>query len=289
MEMDSMDKAGVEAAFVAAELSRLTKDIDFLSRPSTRLYTTPADETTIHVGASKIGGVPDLPPGFTWPEWKELPQSFIAQIHLTDVRQFDTNKVLPQKGMFWFFYDAQQETYGADPADRGGWRVIYLDEDDLSKLQRVQPSAKLPASSQFKACSISFTSEITLSQHPKLDVPNFDWTDDEQKKYETLLSTFPNPADHATLHNRLLGNPDTIQDDMRLECQLASHGVSDINDPRAAELSKGALDWQLLLQIDTDERIGMTWGDAGMLYYWITKADLQVHHFENTWLVLQSE
>ena len=25
---------------------------------------------------------------------------------------------------------------------------------------------------------------------------------------------------------------------MRLECQLASHGVTDINDPRAKELSK---------------------------------------------------
>ncbi len=141
----------------------------------------------------------------------------------------------------------------------------------------------------FKACSIRFAGEITLSQQPKLEIPHFDWTDDEVKKYETLLSTFPNPDDHAALHNRLLGNPETIQDDMRLECQLASHGVTDIKDPRAAELSKGAMSWQLLLQTDTDERIGMRWGNAGMIYYWITGSDLQKHDFDDAWLVLQSE
>lgn len=282
-----MDQAGVRAAFVAAGLSRLLKDLDYLTKPSIRLYTTPAGEYDISIGASRIGGVPDVPPGFTWPDLKGMPQSFVAQIYLDEVHQYDTSGALPQSGMLWFFYDAKQETYGADPADRGGWRVIF--SDDYSELQRTTAPANLPAESQFKACSIRFASEITLSQQPKLEIPHFDWTDDEIHKYETLLSTFPNPEDHGALHNRLLGNPETIQDDMRLECQLASHGVTDINDPRAAELSKGAMAWQLLLQIDTDERIGMRWGDAGMIYFWITGPDLQKHDFDDTWLVLQSD
>ncbi len=282
-----MDKAGVRAAFVAAGLSRLLKDIDYISKDSIRLYTTPAEEYDISIGASRIGGVPDLPPGFTWPDWKGVPQSFIAQINLDDERQYDPNGALPQSGMLWFFYDAQQETYGADPADLGGWRVIF--SDNYSGLQRTAAPANLPAESQFKVCSISFASEITLSQQPKLEIPDFDWTDDEVHKYETLLSMFPNPDDHAALHNRLLGNPETIQDDMRLECQLASHSVTDINDPRAAALLKGAMDWQLLLQIDTDERIGMRWGDAGMIYFWITGSDLKARRFDRTWLVLQSD
>jgi uncharacterized protein YwqG len=289
MEVDYMDKAGVQATFVAAGLSRLVKDIDLLSRPSIRLHTAAADESTMRIGASKIGGVPDLPAGVTWPDRNGLPQSFIAQIHLDDVRQYDTNRVLPQRGMLWFFYDAQQQTYGADLSDLGGWRVIYMDNDDLTKLQRTSAPANLPAESRFKACSISFAREISLSQQPQIDIPNFNWTADEQQKYETLLSTFPDPADHAAIHHRLLGNPDTIQDDMRLECQLASHGVTDMNDPRATELSKGALDWQLLLQIDSDEHAGMRWGNTGMIYYWITGADLQAHRFDHTWLVLQSE
>jgi uncharacterized protein YwqG len=287
MEVKRMDKDDVKAAFVAAGLSRVLKDLDFLTRPSIRINATPAGEYGISIGASRIGGVPDVPPEFTWPDLKGVPQSFVAQIYLDEVHSYDTSGALPQSGMLWFFYDAKQETYGADPADRGGWHVIF--SDSYEGLRRTAAPANLPAESQFKGCSLAFASEITLSQQPKLEIPHCDWTDDEVHKYETLLSTFPNPGDHAALHHRLLGNPETIQDDMRLECQLASHGVKDINDPRAPELTKGAMDWQLLLQIDSDDRIGMRWGDAGMIYFWITRSDLQAKRFDHTWLVLQSD
>ena len=70
-----MDKAAVVAALNAAGLTRLVKDIDRLTRPSIRLRTTPIDEATLPVGASKLGGLPDLPPGMTWPAWQGLPQS----------------------------------------------------------------------------------------------------------------------------------------------------------------------------------------------------------------------
>ena len=282
-----MDQAGVQAAFVAAGLSRLLKDLDFLAKDSIRLYTKIAGENDISMGTSRIGGVPDMPADFKWPERLEVPQSFIAQLNLEEVHPYDTHGVLPSRGMLWFFYDAKQETYGEDPADRGGWNVMY--SKDYSGLQRIAAPSKLPAESQFKACSVSFASEVTLSQSPKLDVPDFDWTDDEVKKYETLLSTFPTPEDHGALHHQLLGNPQTIQDDMRLECQLVSNGVTDMNDPRANELSKGAKEWQLLLQIDTDENIGMRWGNTGMIYYWLRASDLQKSSFDDAWLVLQSE
>lgn len=283
-----MDKADFQAALNAAGLSRLVKDIDRLARSSIRLVATETNESLMNTGASKLGGVPDLPPGTAWPELKGEPQSFIAQIRLGDVRQYDSEKVLPQSGMLWFFYDAQQETYGADPADRGGWQALFK-EGDLTNLQKTPFPAKLPAASKFNACSFSFASEITFSQQPPLEIPNLDWTDEDQKKYESVLSSFASQADRAMPHHRMLGFPDTIQDDMRLQCQLASNGVTDINDPKAAALSKEATDWQLLLQIDTDEKIGMRWGDAGMLYYWIKSSDLQTQHFDASWLVLQSE
>lgn len=282
-----MDKAGIQAEFVAAGLSRLIKDIDFLARPSIRLTTTPIDESKLPVGTSKLGGVPDVPPGVTWPERKGVPQSFIAQLRLDAAHPYDIDGVLPQHGMLWFFYDAKQNTYGDDPADQGGWYVLF--SDDLSNLQRTPAPAALPTASRFKASSVSFSSEITLSHAPQTDVPNFDWTQAEQKQYEKLLSTFPTPADHAALHHRLLGNPDTIQDDMRNQCQLISNGVTDDNDPLATALAAGAKDWQLLLQIDTDEQVGMRWGSTGTLYYWIKQADLQACSFGALWLVLQSE
>lgn len=284
-----MDKASIQAAFVAAGLSRLMPDIDRLSQASIRLYTTPVDESTLPIGASKLGGVPDLPAGFSWPQWRSLPQSFLAQINLDDVRTYDIDGLLPLQGMLWFFYDAQQRTFGSDPTDRGSWQVFFLLDKELNRLQRTPPPTQLPATSQFHACSVSFVSEITFSQQPPLEIPNLSWTDAKQEKYEALLSTLRDPADRALIHHRLLGYPDTIQDDMRLQCQLVSQGVTEINDPRISGLAPGAKDWQLLLQIDSDEHSGMRWANNGMLYYWIKRADLQTLRFDQTWLVLQSE
>ncbi|GAC1646006.1 MAG: YwqG family protein [Ktedonobacteraceae bacterium] len=282
-----MDKAGVQAAFEAAGLVRVTKDIDALAKASIRLTTTAVDESSLVIGASKLGGVPDVPPDFVWPEWKGFPQSFIAQIHLEDVHPYDVDAVLPERGMLWFFYDAQQQTFGASPSDKGGWSVHFA--DNLANLQRVAVPSTLPATSRFHACTFHFSSEITLALQPQLDILNFDWTDEEQQQYETLLSTFPTPEDHAAIHNRLLGNPETLQDDMRLECQLTSHDITDTSDPKANELAKGASDWHLLFQVDSDEHAGMRWANTGLLYYWLKKEDLQARHFDASWLVLQSE
>jgi len=54
-------------------------------------------------------------------------------------------------------------------------------------------------------------------------------------------------------------------------------------------LTKDAIDWLLLLQIDSDEHVGMRWGNTGMLYYWLKRDDLKAQRFDETWLVLQSE
>ncbi|MHC4402544.1 MAG: DUF1963 domain-containing protein [Planctomycetota bacterium] len=60
------------------------------------------------------------------------------------------------------------------------------------------------------------------------------------------------------------------------------------DDPRRKELEKGAADWQLLLQIDSDEdNAGMMWGDMGRLYFWIRRDDLKKQAFGNVWMVLQ--
>ena len=282
-----MNKSDLQAAFQAAGLARLTKDIDALAKSSIRLTTTPVSETTLELGVSKLGGVPDVPADFVWPEWKGLPQSFLAQIRLEDAHPYDVDGMLPVQGILWFFYDAQQETFGADPADKGGWFVLFAEHP--ANLQRATVPATLPTTSQFQACTLSFSSEITLSLQPHLELDHFDWTDDEQQKYETFIATFPSSEDRATIHNRLLGNPETLQDDMRLQCQYASNGVTEESDPKAAALAKDAMEWQLLLQVDSDEHAGMRWASTGLLYYWLKKADLHAQHFDASWVVLQSE
>lgn len=283
-----MQRVEIEAAFISTGLARRIPEIDHLVRNSVRLLTRPVDEATLRPGVSKIGGHPDLPVGTVWPTFKGRPQSFLAQIRLVDVSIYDTSGLLPRQSMLWFFYDANQETFGEKPQDRNGWRVLFSARQPAS-LQRQTAPTKLPPASLFHSCALTFRNELTLALQPELEIPTFDWSDEEQQAYEHVLETLRKPTELALPRHHLLGYPDTIQDDMRLQCQLVSHGVTTIDDPRVARLQTGASDWLLLLQIDSDAGARMHWSNSGTLYYWIKRADLLARRFEQSWLVLQAE
>ncbi len=90
--------------------------------------------------------------------------------------------------------------------------------------------------------------------------------------------------------NRLLGHPDPMQGDMQADCQYNLHGVSygPEDEERRFELKPGATNWQLLLQIDSEEKkTGMMWGDVGRIYFWIEKDALERRDFTNVWCILQ--
>ena len=80
---------------------------------------------------------------------------------------------------------------------------------------------------------------------------------------------------------------------MQTECQFVTNGIYMGDDPgdnpRLARLRRGAADWQLLLQVDSDPTTGMTWGDNGQLYFWIRRQDLAARKFDQAWLICQSE
>src|SRR5207247_2195300 len=91
--------------------NRVTADPDLagldllaLARPSVRLVTQRVPYARIGIGESRIGGTPDVPPGFEWPRWTPskrkddkfgqpwhpngpAPLGFIAQIDLSAIPQ----------------------------------------------------------------------------------------------------------------------------------------------------------------------------------------------------------
>ena len=56
------------------------------------------------INKSKIGGKPYLPKDFIWPYYQRLPLSFLAQINLEEVSSLDKDKLLPDKGILYFFF-----------------------------------------------------------------------------------------------------------------------------------------------------------------------------------------
>lgn len=242
-------------------------------------------ESEVPIGASKIGGNPDLPLNLNWPFGHDVPLTFIAQIALHDMPRLDASSPLPSSGWLSFFYDADEQPWGYDPKHAGSWKVIYMPRAEA--LQRREFPDDYSLENELTPCSLSMTKGLSLASLDRANSLGLDLDEEQMDSYEEVAAQL-RPDGH-----QLLGLPAVVQgDDMELECQLASSGLycgdaTGYDDPRAQSLSPNASDWRLLMQFDSDENSGMIWGDAGYLYFWIREQDLSSKNFDNVWVILQ--
>lgn len=232
-----------------------------------------------------LGGEPDLPDTVEWPVFDDIPQAFIAQVNLADLAGFDLGNRLPTSGLLSFFYDSEQEVWGFDPTDRGAWAVVYTPSD--VPLDRRSIPSGVPDHARYVRRGLQIEADITYVPSESAELESLGLSRQEALAYADVLDSTDRPPIH-----RLRGHPQPIQGDMQLECQLVSNGLycgdsTGYADPRAEVLSPGALDWRLLLQIDSDDDAGMMWGDAGMIYFWMREEDLAARAWDACWLVLQ--
>ncbi|HEY5994070.1 MAG TPA: YwqG family protein [Gallionellaceae bacterium] len=265
-------------------LMEMVKTLQQHQRPALHVIPAPAP------GAfSKIGGLPNLPSAIAWPEWGAQPMSFLAQIDLAELPQPSPLPELPASGYLYFFYDAEQSTWGFDPKDRGSWAVVYSAGTPAPET-RPAPD-ELPEEGLFLEQPVMFSPILSIPDLQRLELPGSD-SDDEDEAFEKAQELREEIFGGRPQH-QIGGYPNPIQNDtMEIECQLASNGLylgdsSGYEDPRAKALMQGAEDWRLLFQIDTDDDAGMMWGDCGMIYFWIRAADLARKDFSNVWMVLQ--
>jgi uncharacterized protein YwqG len=76
---------------------------------------------------------------------------------------------------------------------------------------------------------------------------------------------------------------------MQLQAAMMSNGITSMEDSRLKDVARNKASWQLLLQVDSDDRAGMRWASYGMIYDWITDRALKERQFNRTWMILQSD
>jgi len=214
-----------------------------------------------------------------------IPLAFLGQLSLREVSAVAPLPGWPQEGILAFFYDADQ-IWGFDPLDRGHCSILFYSEDVL--LTPAEFPKTLANNARFPKCSLQFRREWTLPTFIELNDGQLCKTDE----YCDLVKRLNSSGIGDTVH-RVGGYPQEVQGDMQLECQLVTNGIYCGNprgyqDPRRAELEKGASDWQLVTQFDSDEaRLGWTWGDMGRVYFWARRQDIEAADFRNSWAILQ--
>jgi uncharacterized protein YwqG len=280
----------------SAGLGRVVDQVEALLRPSIRIRTREDNENSIEIGASKIGGLPDLPQGFEWPRWPGRPEDheanaanptpmpkdyqdrdyrlggpmcFLGQFRMADIAPHDAERILPPTGMLYIFCALWLDAVGYCEEDRGAWRVIHL-EVAPSDLRRTSPpnDASIPIGCE----SVAFFEELTLLDNNMFaEYEALALNPDEHERYCYFLlaqmQAFP-WQDEPT--HRLLGWPQQVQADMRGDLYPSGHR-----------------DWRLLLQIDSNERQNLFWQAGGRGYFWIREPDLRARNFDRTWLMMQ--
>ena len=226
---------------------------------------------------SYLGGDPHLPGDHEWPERSNKPLSFLACLDLAEIATTATIDWLPAQGKLLIFYDMEEQPWGFDPKDRDGWSVLHIEQQSR---EPTRESVELP---KHPVCFKPFRSLPGWERLPKLGVT---LTDDE-------FDTYDEGVYNQNTEHQIGGYPLPVQNDyMEEEAQLASHGLY-LGDAYAysskegKELLPGAKDWRLLLQIATDDELGVMWGDVGSLYFWVQEERAKQGDFSNVWLVLQ--
>jgi uncharacterized protein YwqG len=307
-----LTKSDLVKALEEAGLSEWKEELLRLARQTATLV--PVEKIReAPLGGSRLGGEPDLPRSITWPIRPpyaetsyqhqrgfslgipdvEAPLPFIAQINLGEVRsKIRLHHSFPERGMLYFFYDTLVEPWGFDPGDFPGWKVIYWNGVP-SELERRQLPESFGSEDQGPVARFHPT---VVAVMPCLTMPDMfahqieEMGDREPRDYEDFAVNFY--SDRSMRYHWLGGYAATIQGSMERGCQLASNGIycgssEGHDEQRERELLNGKDDWLLLLQIDSDETTGMTWGAFGRLYFWIRDRDLAAGYFDKVWTILQ--
>lgn len=284
LNLREMDRQEVRRIAEEVGLGRVAEAIE--SQAVTSLRFDLQQQEFVAPGRTRFGGVPDLPLGTEWPRWNEVPLIFIGQIALSDLGGTSVQGELPEAGVVSFFYGGSEKAWGFDPAERGASRVLYFAPDQ--RLERVTEPDGIPQDGPLAPCAWQPRDELTVPPWESSLVETWALSKQEREAYFTVADKVVDPEQEPI--NRLLGHPDPVQGDMQLECQLVTNGVymgGGLDDPRADALRPGAVDWRLLLQIDSDEALGSMWGDVGRVYFWIRDADLRAGRFDASWHVMQ--
>ncbi|HYZ54050.1 MAG TPA: DUF1963 domain-containing protein [Streptosporangiaceae bacterium] len=194
---------------------------------------------------------------------------------------------LPQTGVLLFFYFDGQYDNGAavvgvwDPETLAGAHVLH-----------VQPGRATSP----RACPAGITpyERVDLAVEPVVTFPNFEHPDLHavfKTPGEDLRSFLEHPVNddafiealserHDGPCHQVGGYATPVQGPVEYEAALAALGGRDPGDDQLLRTEQAR--WTLLAQIDSDDRAGMMWGDAGALYWLSRREDMTDSNLANT-------
>jgi uncharacterized protein YwqG len=234
-----VNEAEIRKIIEASPLAARADDIMALAVPAVKMNTYLVDDDDdLPLGASRMGGAPDLPPEAVWPTTKGRPIEFLVQIDFAAAAEAYRLPGFPDRGWVALFRDLKSMEDGIyDDDDQ--WYWLNFDCTPTHLVHTEHPGEPVHS---FNFCEVTFEPELCL---PNDIHERFGGGDEalEEEAYEYFDSSVWDISNGP--YHRLGGLPMLIQ--------------SDMEDYRG---------WDFLMQIDSDDEVGWMWGDAGRIYNW---------------------
>jgi uncharacterized protein YwqG len=154
----------LRAALPAARADRIAS----LVRDTIAITPRKAKKADSMLGATRLGGCPDLPIGAEWPAKQDGDVEFVGQLRLEDLAPFDVHEKLPARGLLSFFHGFL--TNGQYDAEA---RVMYFPDAPRGLATLIPPGRR----SGPKPVAIDFAPLAMLPPHSSSLVP-FEGDDD---------------------------------------------------------------------------------------------------------------
>jgi hypothetical protein len=259
----------------------LTESLISLARPALRLGAGPPE------ARCRLGGRPVLPAGASWPAWGDRALEFLGVLDFGELAGAFRLPEFPGSGTAAFYYAVETpRPWGDDPAQREGWRVL--------------PDADTPAGPATRhAVRLGAAPFLSLpSPHEPVLGPIGAEVTGFGEVYPLLYASWARFVWADEPRHQAGGWPMAVQRTLWRDCALAATGLAldgpgsvrstGIAAPEGAGAEIPAGDWRLLLQLDSDERLGWLWGKTGFVYFCARADDVRSGGLHRSWLILQA-
>jgi uncharacterized protein YwqG len=238
--------------------------VQSFARPAIGLWPQqPSDE--LPATASRLGGMPHAPPGWSWPMCQMEPMFFLGHVNCAELQGLPGAEKLPAFGLLAFFAD-HDAVNTARPYEDKGFAVYYWTQ--LDQLNPASPPIELQE--VLPLCRLAFRPMVDLPDVCSATIDALEWSEDDRDAYFDLEGEMrdygvPESSQDRISYSKLFGYPHWVQNE--------PEQMGGPHDPNGL---------QLLLQLDsyTDGKKWAEWGDAGTLYFLIRDADLAARRFD---------
>lgn len=263
----------------------VARDFVALLRPALRLEHAGEGDPVV----AQLGGLPSLPIN-SWPVWDDHgPLSHVLSFDCEPVGALLPELGLPATGHLAFFYFDGSWDHGSsavgtwDPASRPGFRVVHVQPERAARHDRLDAATPAPPGLvPFRSVALTAVRTLSWPAHGSPTAESL-WSRAGLVSPRPGVPAAPVEALYGALHELPGGGYDTHQiggyahpqqDSVELEVEELRRGLAgepfEWSDP---DVQAAASEWQLLLQVASDDAAAMMWSDAGQLYYLVVRPD----------------